>query len=207
YDLLYTLEQHFDITFLYNDEVLLNKHVSKEKIKIGEKTGHELSQILDQLSIAFQQIDEQTYVLLNKHGPLQAVQVQEEISGRITDAQTGETLPGVNILVKGTSTGTSTDSEGNFELTVESLQDTLVVSFIGYQTQEVPIEGRTEISIAMQSQAITGEEMVVVGYGTQKEENLTTAISRVSSEELENTPAVRVDQALVGKVAGVRVQE
>ncbi len=120
------------------------------------------------------------------------------ITGTVSDAQAGETLPGVNIMVKGTTTGTSTDSEGNFELTVESLQDTLVVSFIGYQTQNVPIEGRTEITIEMQSQAITGEEMVVVGYGEQEERNITGSIDQVSSEALENRPAGNVGDLLRG---------
>src|SRR5690625_4191421 len=128
-------------------------------------------------------LDEQTYVLLSKHEPLQAAQVQEEINGTVTDGQSGETLPGVNVMVEGTTTGTSTDSEGSFELTVESLQDTLVFSFVGYQTQEVPIQGRTEIDAALQPQAIAGEELVVVGYGTQKEINLTGAIDVISSDQ------------------------
>src|SRR5699024_3725926 len=96
------------------------------------------------------------------------VNIQETINGTVSDGQSGETLPGVNILVKGTTTGASTDQNGDFELTVPSLQDTLVVSFIGYQTKEVPIDGRTEIDVALQPQAIAGEEMVVVGYGTQE---------------------------------------
>ncbi len=132
---------------------------------------------------------------------------QETITGTVTDGQSGEALPGVNILVKGTSTGTSTDAQGAYELTVESLQDTLVVSFIGYQTQDVPIKGRTEISIEMQSQTITGEEMVVVGYGTQNEENITGAQSSINFEnqELETQPVTDVGQALSGKVAGVQI--
>ncbi len=131
--------------------------------------------------------------------------VQETISGTVTDGQSGETLPGVNILVKGTTTGTSTDSGGNFELTVPSLQDTLVVSFIGYQTNEVHINGRTEINIAMQSQTITGEEMVVVGYGTQRRSDVTGAVSSVSSEDIETNSISTPDEAMRGKVAGVNV--
>src|SRR5699024_10194960 len=110
----------------------------------------------------------------------------------------GETLPGVNILVKGTTTGTSTDGEGNFELTVPSLQDTLVASFIGFQTKEVPINGRTEIDLTLQSQAITGEEMVVVGYGKQEERNITGSIDQVSSEALENRSEGNVGDLLRG---------
>ncbi len=120
------------------------------------------------------------------------------VNGTVSDAQSGETLPGVNILVEGTTTGTSTDSEGNFELTVESLQDTLVVSFIGYQTQDVPIQGQTEITIELQSQAITGEEMVVVGYGEQKKVNLTGSVSQIGSADLEKRAVNSTTQALQG---------
>jgi TonB-linked SusC/RagA family outer membrane protein len=130
---------------------------------------------------------------------------QQTVSGSVSDVQSGETLPGVNILVKGTTTGTSTDSEGNFELTVESLQDTLVVSFIGYQTQEISINGQTEIDIEMQSQVFTGEEMVVVGYGTQRREDLTGSISEVSSADIEAQPVTRIDEALQGLSSGVQV--
>src|SRR5699024_8295922 len=80
------------------------------------------------------------------------------ISGQVMDISTGETLPGVNILVKGTTTGTSTDDQGNFVLDVSSLQDTLVVSFIGYQTKEVPINVRTAINIQLTPEAIIGEQ-------------------------------------------------
>src|SRR5699024_11389206 len=104
---------------------------------------------------------------------------QETISGTVAGAQSGETLPGVNILVKGTSTGASTDSQGNFELTVENLQDTLVVSYIGYQTKEVPIAGRSEINIQLTPGAIMGEEMVVVGYGEQEKASVIGSISTV----------------------------
>src|SRR5699024_1489027 len=128
---------------------------------------------------------DRTYVIMESSGPLAgSVMQQEVISGTVTDAQSGETLPGVNILVKGTSTGASTDQGGHFELTVPSLQDTLVVTYIGYQRLEVPVSGRTEIDIQLAPKAIMGEEMVVVGYGTQRRSDLTGSISSVSSEEI-----------------------
>src|SRR5690625_2833874 len=119
-------------------------------------------------------------ILLKKWPELkerQSKQIQEQVGGQVTDAETGETLPGVNILVKGTTIGSSTDQDGNFELTVPSLEDTLVVSFIGYQTEEVPISGRSKIDIRLIPGAIMGEEMVVVGYGTQRAEEVTGSIS------------------------------
>src|SRR5699024_1564399 len=143
-------------------------------------------------------------VLVRKYEEIPLETVQETISGTVTDAQSGETLPGVNILVKGTSTGASTDSQGHFELTVENLQDTVVVTYVGYQTKEVPIDGRSEINIQLTAGAIMGEEMVVVGYGVQKKENLTGAVSTINYDtELENRPITNPSQALGGKVTGV----
>ncbi len=131
---------------------------------------------------------------------------QESITlkGTVTDIETDETLPGVNVLVRGTTTGTFTDENGNFELPVPSLQDTLEVSFIGYQAKPIPINGRTELNIQLTPQAIMGEEMVVVGYGEQKRENVTGAVSSINyDKELENRPITNASQALGGKVTGV----
>src|SRR5699024_3153365 len=78
-----------------------------------------------------------------------ALAQQATVQGTVTDSQTGETMPGVNVIIKGTTTGTATSSDGTYSMVVSSLSDTLMVSFIGYQTQEVPINGRTEIDIQL----------------------------------------------------------
>lgn len=131
--------------------------------------------------------------------------VQETVSGQVSDASTGEPLPGVNVVVKGTTTGTSTDREGNYELTVPSLQDTLVFSFVGYQTQEVPINGRTEIDVALWPQPIAGDEVVVVGYGTQKKVNLTGSVSQIDSEGIETRAVNSITHALQGLAPNLNV--
>src|SRR5699024_8340854 len=95
---------------------------------------------------------------------------------------------------------------GDFELTVPSLQDTLVVTYLGYQRQEVPVNGETEINIQLAPEAIMGEEMVVVGYGTQRRSDLTGFISSVSSEEINTYPAQGMTDAIQGKISGVQVQ-
>ncbi len=134
-----------------------------------------------------------------------AGQVQETITGTVTDGESGETLPGVNILVKGTTTGASTDSDGKYKLTAPSLQDTLVFSFIGYQAQEIPINGRTTINVEMQTQAVMSEELVVTGYGVQQKSDLTGSIGMVSAEQLQEQPAFNALEGLRGKVAGVNI--
>lgn len=136
-----------------------------------------------------------------------AMAQNEVISGTVSDADSGEPLPGVNIVLQGTSTGTTTGVDGTYELTVPSLNETLLYSYIGYQNQVVPINGRTSIDIALQQEAVLGDELVVVGYGTQKSKDLTTSVSQISADKIENRPIARVDKALIGQSAGVRVQE
>ncbi|MCG2590449.1 SusC/RagA family TonB-linked outer membrane protein [Rhodohalobacter sulfatireducens] len=131
----------------------------------------------------------------------------EALTGTVVDGESGEPLPGVNILLKGTSRGTSTNVDGEFELEVESLQDTLIVSFIGYQTMEVPVNGQSELTISLHPEAVLGEELVVVGYGTQRRENLTGSISTINSEEIDNVPVANLGQSLAGKATGLFVKE
>src|SRR5699024_8281968 len=138
--------------------------------------------------------------------PSTAVAQNTTVSGTVTDASTEGTIPGVNILVKGTTTGTSTDAEGDFELNVPSMQDTLVISFIGYQTQEVPINGRASLDVALQPQAVMGEEMVVVGYGTQRREDVTSSIASIDvAEVIESKSITNISQLLQGRVPGLQV--
>lgn len=129
---------------------------------------------------------------------------QESVSGTVTDAATGETLPGVNIAVKGTTLGVSTNADGQYLLNVPALTDTLIFSFIGYATKEVPIGGRTQIDVSLQPTTITSEEVVVVGYGTQRKESVVAGITSVSEGDLEKAGDVpNLGMALTGKVPGV----
>lgn len=93
---------------------------------------------------------------------------QHRIVGKVTDSQSGDPLIGVNILDKGTTNGTTTDSHGNYVLKVKSLRDTLVFSYIGYKTKKVPISGRTEINVTMQRKVEAMQKLTVVAYGKQK---------------------------------------
>lgn len=134
-------------------------------------------------------------------------QQQVEVSGTVTNAQTGKSIPAVNIVVRGTQTGTTTNSSGHYNLQVSSLKDTLVFSFIGYKSEIVPIRGRTEINVQLKSKTIMAEELVVVGYGTKEKENVTAAVSSVSAEDLENRPVTSVKNALAGTMSGVLVSQ
>src|SRR5690625_1191837 len=131
---------------------------------------------------------------------------QQTVTGTVVDAASGEVLPGVNILIKGTTIGTSSDANGSFELEVPSPKsDTLVLSFIGYQTNEVPVNGRSKLTIELQPEAIMGEEMVVVGYGEQRKEDLTGSIKSINTEDLPAASTGNITEALRGGVAGLNV--
>ncbi|MGV3587503.1 MAG: SusC/RagA family TonB-linked outer membrane protein [Adhaeribacter sp.] len=130
----------------------------------------------------------------------------ETITGRVT-GETGEGLPGVTVLEKGTNNGTATDPNGGFSLNVASGNAVLVVSFIGYLTQEVPVNNRTTINIVLSPDAKALDEVVVVGYGTQKRQDVTAAIASVPLKEIQDMPVSNVATAIQGKVPGVVIQQ
>lgn len=125
-----------------------------------------------------------------------------QVNGVVKD-QTGETIIGATIIEKGTTNGTISDIDGNFQLTVSSSDAILRVSYIGYTPQEVALEGRTSITVILRSDDQQLEEVVVVGYGAHKKESVVGAISQVSSKELLRSPAANISQAISGKIPGV----
>ncbi|WP_223816080.1 SusC/RagA family TonB-linked outer membrane protein [Adhaeribacter rhizoryzae] len=132
-------------------------------------------------------------------------QQAQNITGKVT-GEMGEGLPGVTVLVKGTNNGTTTDPSGNFALPVPSGANTLVISFIGFTTQEVAINNRTSINIKLLPDAKSLEEVVVVGYGTQKKGNLTGAVDQIGSETFENRPLPNATQGLQGVLPNVNIR-
>lgn len=134
------------------------------------------------------------------------LQAQEQtISGTITSSEDNKPLPGVNVIVKGTTQGTVTEADGTYRLNAPADADALVFSFIGYVTQEVPIGKRSVIDIALSVDVQSLKEVIVIGYGTQKKSNITGAIASVSGEDLEKVQSASFDQAIQGKAAGVYV--
>ncbi|MEX0778746.1 MAG: TonB-dependent receptor [Balneolales bacterium] len=133
--------------------------------------------------------------------------LQETVTGTVTDVVNGEALPGVNILVKGSSTGTSTDIDGEYQLNTSSLSDTLIFSYVGYQTQEIPVDGRTELDVELEFDVFGTDELVVVGYGTQKSTNVIGSVTTIQNEELSASPVSRISNALAGRLPGAIVQQ
>lgn len=126
------------------------------------------------------------------------------VSGVVSEAD-GTPLFGVNILIKSSGDGTITDFDGKYELNKVNANDTLVFSYLGFSTQTIAISGRTTLDVTMTGESAILDEVIVVGYGVQKKSDVTGAITRVKSEEVQKIPTASVDQALQGKVAGVQV--
>lgn len=124
------------------------------------------------------------------------------VKGRITSSDEGEGLPGVSILEKGTTNGTVTDLDGNYSLSVDA-GSTIVVSYIGYTTQEVAVGSRSEISLVLEPDVETLEEIVVIGYGTQKKASLSSAVTSVNIDDIQKLPGANVANLLQGQMPGV----
>lgn len=129
----------------------------------------------------------------------------QEITGTVTDAETNRGLPGVNIVVKGTTQGAVTNIDGTYAITVNSPDAILVFSMIGYRSQEVPVVNLTTIDVVMETDMEALDEVIVVGYGTQTKRELTGAVSRLSKEDFNESVSVSVDQMIEGKSPGVQV--
>jgi len=129
---------------------------------------------------------------------------QETISGKVVD-ESGESLIGVNVLIEGTSEGTVTDIDGEFSLEAAS-DAVLLFSYIGYESQTVPVDGRTTLNVTLRTNATALDEVVVVGYGSVQKSDVTGSVASVKPEELQAFPVLNAGQALQGRAAGVAVQ-
>lgn len=130
---------------------------------------------------------------------------QQTVSGTVSD-QRGQPLPGVTVVVEGTTIGTVTNADGNFSLSIPANAQALQFSFVGMRTQNVNIDGRTSFSITMEEESIGLEEVVAVGYGTQRKANLTGAVDQVSSEVFENRTVTNLTQGLQGVMPNVNIR-
>lgn len=134
-----------------------------------------------------------------------APKAQLQISGTVSDA-TGQPMLGVGIVEKGTGNGTTTDFDGNYSISVSDPNAVLEFSYLGFVTQEIPVNGRTTINVSMTEDFVKMDEVVVMGYGTQKKSNVIGSIASVKSEDLNFKSAVSVEAGLQGLTAGVSVQ-
>jgi TonB-linked SusC/RagA family outer membrane protein len=208
-ELFQQIEKSSHYRFFYNnDDVNVNQRISIDVE--GETVGTILTNALTGLPYSFTEKENKLIVIektdskLNKEIP--GAQ-QKTVTGKVTD-DTGQTLPGVSVMVKGTTLGTITDTEGMYTLNNVPANSTLAISFVGMTKQEIVIGSQSVINASLVSESIGIEEVVAVGYGTQKKVNLTGSVSSVKfNTELANRPITNATQALSGNVTGVWVSQ
>ncbi|MBK7215409.1 MAG: carboxypeptidase-like regulatory domain-containing protein [Bacteroidales bacterium] len=135
------------------------------------------------------------------------VMAQKTITGTVTDAADGKTIPAVTVVVKGTTRGTTTDINGAFSIRVNENERVLVFSFMGMKTQEISIDGKSVVNVVMESERVSLDEVVVVGYGSMKKSDLTGSVASIKTDELRKIPVNSFDQGIQGKVSGVQVTQ
>jgi TonB-linked SusC/RagA family outer membrane protein len=203
-DALKEIENQSEFFFLYSPKLVdverkVNIDAEKESIK------DILSNIFDD-KVKFVVYDRQIILTPNDTTSLSAVMQQLKVTGIVTDASTGDALPGVNVVVKGTTIGAITDINGSYALNVTTASATLQFSFIGYINQEVVLDGRTTLSVALKSNTAQLNEVVIVGYGEQKKVNLTGAVTQVKVDKiLGNRPVSNIADALQGSIPGLQI--
>ncbi|MDR6563476.1 MULTISPECIES: TonB-dependent receptor [unclassified Arcicella] len=137
---------------------------------------------------------------------LSMIAQDRRITGKVTAASDGSALPGVTVQVKGVSKGTQTDASGSYSLSVSNNQKTVVFSFVGFTSQEITIGSKSIIDVQLVEDAKSLEEVVVVGYGTQKKTNLTGNVASITGKSIENLPVISAEQAIQGRAAGVFIE-
>lgn len=199
-------QTEFHFTIQEHEEYLRKKvSINSKNISVEDL----LKEIGKQVGLNFQQVNRNISMWL----PESHTKIREEKSnaekisvvGLITD-NTGSPIPGVTIIVEGSTTGTVSDIDGNYSIAAEP-GDVLIFSFIGYKSQNVVVGNQTEINIILQEDEQALEEVVVVGYGTQKKEDVTGSIATLNEKAVKDLPVSSIDQKMIGQVAGVQIQQ
>lgn len=206
------IESQTDFKFAYR-KGSLDKGVKVSKEFRNESLNDVLYFLAEQGNLSFRRVNQTIHVASGDKSGAQVVDTgvsQEQIeavSGKVTDGDSGESIPGANILIKGTSTGTVSDIDGNFTIDVPNQEAVLVVSFVGYVSQEIPVGNQSHIDVVLRPDVTALSEIVVTGYGTQEKKEITSSIVSVKSEEFNkgyvNDPA----QLIQGKVAGLSISK
>ena len=199
-EVLQQIEQKSEFYFLYNSELIdvqrkVDISVNNEKIDV----------ILAQLFMG----DKVDVLVRDRHIVLTPLsesgsQQQRQINGKVT-TPSGETLPGVSVVVKGTTIGVVTDNQGNYSVSLPAEGKVLIFSFVGKRKLEVNIEGKNSVNVKLEDENISLDEVVAIGYGTMKKSDLTGSLSSITSKAIQEHPMTDFSQVLQGRSAGVSV--
>lgn len=201
------IEKKSDFTFFFND----NQINVKQKVNVSANNASiedVLAQVLQNTGYNYQIIDKQILIKVSDKDVMvvpSVAQSDKKITGTVLDA-TGMPVIGANVMVKGTTNGTITDMDGKFSLEVDK-GATLVISYIGFINQEIKVGNQTNLSIALKEDSKALDEVVVVGYGTQKKGNLTGSIATVKTEEMTVAPVASSVNSLGGRLPGLVSQQ
>ncbi|WP_372934752.1 SusC/RagA family TonB-linked outer membrane protein, partial [Mariniphaga sediminis] len=199
------IEKQTDLTFFFSGDVLNTGQTITLKARdtsvdeildlVSEQTGLSITIVRDQ-------------ILVKKNLPAKDVlfQQQKTVSGKVTDSG-GQPLPGVTVVVKGTTQGTVTNVDGEYALSNISEDGILMFSFVGMKMQEIPVSGKTSVNVTMVKETIGIDEVVAIGYGTVRKSDLTGSVVSVKSEDLEKIPVTNISQAIQGRAVGVNIRQ
>ncbi len=191
------IEKKSEFKFLYRSDLIDIDKVTSLDVKGSNSIDHLLTLLLRNTEIGYSIFNDNLIVLAPKQ--------QHTVSGVITDAKTGLTIPGVNVLVEGTSQGAASDMSGKYSLEVPDGNVILLFSFVGYESQRVAVAGRTTVNIKLSPSMGSLSEVVVIGYGTQQKKDLTGAVSVVATKDIGSIPVPSIGDAIQGRAAGVQV--
>ncbi len=200
-DVLNEIEERSDFYFLYNQDLVdVNRKVSLNAE--NESIDTILNQLFGQSEVKYVIKDRQIILTsLNRLGLPQSGQ-EKEVRGKVTDSS-GVPLPGVTVVVKETTDGMITDTDGNYVMNKVPSDATLVFSFVGMKTQEIPVAGKTTIDVVMQEETVGIEEVVAIGYGTESKKKLTTSVAKFKADQMEELPITNIADAFSGQISGV----
>ncbi len=198
-DILRSIEQQTNYRFLYNN----NLEAIREKVTLNVKEAgisDVMNLLLERTNLLYQVMNDNLIVI--KEDPNAPVEVV--VRGKVT-GEGGAPLVGASVQIKGTTTGTSTNNEGNFSLTVPDANVTLVISSVGYDVQEVALGGKTEVNVSLALSTKVMDQVVVIGYGTASKRDLTGSIVKISGKEVADKPNTNPVASLQSKVAGLYI--
>ncbi len=202
-DVLGKIEDESQFFFLFNQKLVDVERKVNVDVK-NESIDKILTNLFENTNVSYLVKDRQI-ILTTANPELGVSQQQKSVSGKVTDSS-GASLPGVSVVVKGTTTGVITDGDGKYSLSKLPENATLQFSFVGLKTKEVAVETKTAINVMLEDETIGIEEVVAVGYGTVKKSDLTGAVASVGQKDLTAFPTTNVVQSMQGRSAGVMIQ-
>ena len=201
-EVLQKLEDQTEFSFIYKDESINSENVVSGIFR-EKKVTEILDKILRNTELSYT-INGDVIIILPKDSETFIEQQKQGVSGKVTD-NSGVALPGVTVLIKGTTNGTITDTNGNYSLDNIPANTSLQFSFVGMKSQEIVVGKKTTINVTLAEETIGIDEVVAIGYGTQKKRDVSSSISSVPMERLKDKPVANFASAISGQMAGVRI--